>query len=147
MRIHEAPERNGTVRWASGKEGKLWWDDLRIEEIGLVNVLRRPGCPVTVRGENGTTYEEGRDYEKIVDPLLLDDLREKLPGLPTVVLAQESTHGFQRDISLEVHVHVVDEVPDKLLHETPPWGARIPTWLSYSPRRNLGARSLQTFSP
>jgi hypothetical protein len=54
----------------SGKDGKLWWDDLRIEEIGLVNVLRRPGCPVTVHGENGTTYAEGQDYEKIVDPLL-----------------------------------------------------------------------------
>jgi hypothetical protein len=54
----------------SGKEGKLWWDDLRVEEIGLVNVLRRPGCPVTVRGENGTTYQEGRDYERVVDPQL-----------------------------------------------------------------------------
>jgi hypothetical protein len=54
----------------SGKEGKLWWDDLKVEEIGLINVLRRPGCPVTVRGENGTPYQEGRDYEKIVDPQL-----------------------------------------------------------------------------
>jgi hypothetical protein len=54
----------------NGKDGKLWWDDLRVEEIGLVNVLRRPGCPVTVRGENGTTYQEGRDYEQIVDPQL-----------------------------------------------------------------------------
>jgi len=53
-----------------GKNGKLWWDDLSIEEIGLINVLRRPGCPVTVRGENGVTYEEGRDYERIVDPNL-----------------------------------------------------------------------------
>ena len=53
-----------------GRDGKFWWDDLSIEEIGLVNVLRRPGCPVTVRGENGTTYEEGRDYERIVDPQL-----------------------------------------------------------------------------
>ncbi|HLK58081.1 MAG TPA: carbohydrate binding domain-containing protein [Chthonomonadaceae bacterium] len=53
-----------------GKDGKVWWDDFRIEEIGLVNVLRRPGCPVTVRGENGVTYEEGRDYQKIVDPQL-----------------------------------------------------------------------------
>jgi hypothetical protein len=53
-----------------GKDGKLWWDDLSIEEIGLVNVLRRPGCPVTVRGENGTVYEEGRDYQKVVDPQL-----------------------------------------------------------------------------
>jgi Carbohydrate binding domain len=53
-----------------GQDGKLWWDDLSIEEIGLVNVLRRPGCPVGVRGENGTTYEEGRDFEKIIDPQL-----------------------------------------------------------------------------
>ena len=53
-----------------GKDGKMWWDDLTIEEIGLVNVLRRPGCPVTVRGENGTVYQEGRDFDKIVDPQL-----------------------------------------------------------------------------
>lgn len=53
-----------------GRDGKVWWDDLTVEEIGLVNVLRRPGCPVTVRGENGTTYEEGRDYQKVVDPQL-----------------------------------------------------------------------------
>ncbi|MBV9850680.1 MAG: hypothetical protein JO250_13485, partial [Armatimonadetes bacterium] len=53
-----------------GTSGKFWWDDFRIEEVGLVNVLRRPGCPVTVRGEDGTAYEEGRDYQKIVDPLL-----------------------------------------------------------------------------
>ena len=54
----------------NGKDGKLWWDDLKCEEIGLVNVLRRQGCPVTVRAENGTVYEEGRDYAKIVDPEL-----------------------------------------------------------------------------
>lgn len=53
----------------NGKSGKMWWDDVKIEEIGLVNVIRRPGCPVVVRGESGTTYEEGRDYEKIADPL------------------------------------------------------------------------------
>ena len=54
----------------SGKNGKLWWDDLRIEEIGLVNVLRRHGCPVTVRGEDGTVYEEERDFKRVVDPVL-----------------------------------------------------------------------------
>jgi hypothetical protein len=51
-----------------GKAGKIWWDDLKVEEIGLVNVIRRSGCPVTVRGENGAAYEEGRDFQKIVDP-------------------------------------------------------------------------------
>ena len=53
-----------------GKDGKLWWDDLSIEEIGLVNVLRRPGCPVTVRSEGGAAYEEDRDFQRIVDPML-----------------------------------------------------------------------------
>ena len=51
-----------------GKAGKIWWDDLKVEEIGLVNVIRRPGCPVMVRSEAGTAYVEGRDYQKIVDP-------------------------------------------------------------------------------
>jgi hypothetical protein len=55
--------------WGGGT-GKLWWDDLSIEEIGLVNVLRRPGCPVSVHGENGVVYEEGRDFEAIRDPNL-----------------------------------------------------------------------------
>jgi hypothetical protein len=54
----------------SGNTGKLWFDDLTIQEIGLVNVLRRPGCPVSVRGENGMVYEEGQDYLPISDPVL-----------------------------------------------------------------------------
>ena len=54
-----------------GTTGKVWWDDFRIEEVGLVNLLRRPGCPVTVRSDDGaTTYEEGRDFERIADPRL-----------------------------------------------------------------------------
>jgi len=52
-----------------GQGGKFWLDDLRIEEVGLVNVLRRPGAPVTVRGEDAV-YEEGRDFARIEDPKL-----------------------------------------------------------------------------
>ena len=51
--------------------GKFWLDDLKIEEIGMVNLLRRPGTPVTVRGEkSGTVYEEGRDYAELIDSRL-----------------------------------------------------------------------------
>jgi len=50
--------------------GRLWWDDVQLEEVALVNVLRRPGCPVVVRGEDGTVYDEGRDYAPIADPAL-----------------------------------------------------------------------------
>ncbi|RME94856.1 MAG: hypothetical protein D6766_04805 [Verrucomicrobia bacterium] len=52
-----------------GRKGRFWLDDWQIEEVGPVNVLRRPGAPVTVRSEDGlVTYEEGRDYLPLVDP-------------------------------------------------------------------------------
>lgn len=52
-----------------GKAGKVWLDDWAIEEVGPLNVLRRPGTPVTVRSEDGSvTYVEGRDYAPLVDP-------------------------------------------------------------------------------
>lgn len=53
-----------------GRGGRLWWDDITLEEIGPVNLLRRDGCPLTVRGEEGTPYEEGRDFEPVVDERL-----------------------------------------------------------------------------
>jgi hypothetical protein len=58
-----------SITTPAGRNSNFWVDDLKIEEVGLVNVLRRPGTPVTVRGEeNGMAYEEGRDYFRIEDP-------------------------------------------------------------------------------
>jgi hypothetical protein len=52
-----------------GRNGKLWIDDWSIEEMGPMNVLRRPGTPVTVKSEDGSViYEEGHDYQRIEDP-------------------------------------------------------------------------------
>jgi hypothetical protein len=48
--------------------GTLQWKDWKVEEIGLVNVLRRPGTPCVVTGADGRVYEEGKDYEPIRDP-------------------------------------------------------------------------------
>ena len=53
--------------WGECK-GTLQWKDWKIEEVGLVNVLRRPGTPCVVKGEEGRVYEEGKDYEPIKDP-------------------------------------------------------------------------------
>src|SRR5271157_50254 len=56
---------------SDGKRGKVWVDDVAIEEVGLTNVLRRPGTPVKVQNEKtGTAYEEGRDFAAIADPQL-----------------------------------------------------------------------------
>jgi hypothetical protein len=54
-----------------GRSGRFWLDDWSIEEIGPLNVLNRPGTPVTVGSEDGSvTYEEGRDYAPLRDPQL-----------------------------------------------------------------------------
>jgi hypothetical protein len=56
--------------WGQGP-GTLWLDDLQFEELPLVNVLRRAGCPFTIKSANGrTVYVEGQDYEPVADPHL-----------------------------------------------------------------------------
>ncbi len=51
-----------------GKAGRFWVDDLRIEEVGMVNVLRRPGTPIVVRNEGtGQVLRAGLDYVEPVD--------------------------------------------------------------------------------
>jgi hypothetical protein len=56
--------------WGAGK-GTLWLDELAVEELALVNLLRRPGCPLVVKSADGRiTYEEGRDFEPVADPKL-----------------------------------------------------------------------------
>jgi hypothetical protein len=54
-----------------GQSGRFWVDELRVEEVGLLNTLRRPGTPVTVKDEQtGLIYKEGKDYAPIEDPQL-----------------------------------------------------------------------------
>ncbi len=54
-----------------GEAGRFWIDDLLVEEVALLNVLRRPGTPVTVRNDKtGELYEEGKDFAPIADERL-----------------------------------------------------------------------------
>ena len=56
--------------WGQGK-GMFWIDDLALEELALVNLLRRKGCPFEVESADGKiTYQEGRDYEPVADAKL-----------------------------------------------------------------------------
>lgn len=57
-----------------GKSGKIWWDDLRIQPAGFVNIIRRDGTPLRITNGNGTlTYSEGKDFSRVVDPKLGND--------------------------------------------------------------------------
>lgn len=51
-------------------QGRVWFDDIAIEEIGMLNIVRREGCPLVVRGQDGTIYEEGVDFEPVADQKL-----------------------------------------------------------------------------
>lgn len=55
----------------TGLKGTLWLDDWKLEELSLVNVLRRSACPFSVASADGkTTFEEGKDFEPVKDPKL-----------------------------------------------------------------------------
>lgn len=51
-----------------GTKGKVWWDDAKVEEVGLMNVVRRSQCPLTVKTEGGEALTEGVDFEAVRDP-------------------------------------------------------------------------------
>ncbi len=72
-----------TVGIADGSSGTLWLDDVAVEEVGPIDVLRRPGTPVTVASEDGRTiYEEGKDYRPLSDPGFdLEDVDRSAPPL------------------------------------------------------------------
>lgn len=55
--------------WGNAK-GRLQWKDWKIEEAAFVNVLRRDGTPVTITDANGAPIEEGKQVDRIIDPLL-----------------------------------------------------------------------------
>jgi len=50
-----------------GTTGSLWWDDARIEEVAFVNLVCRPGAPLSIRRDKGPALEEGRDFEPLRD--------------------------------------------------------------------------------
>jgi len=79
-----------------GKAGKFWLDDWTLEEVGPINVLRRPGTPVRVRSEDGaTTYTEGADFAPLRDPTL-NPYRVEVEALPLKLLAGSRIKDGQR---------------------------------------------------
>ncbi|MBK7927460.1 MAG: hypothetical protein IPJ98_08200 [Bryobacterales bacterium] len=70
-------------------------DRVRVEEVGLLNVLRRSGTPITVRADDApTVYEEGRDFAPIADPQL--NFRFDHDGPPIRLLPNSRIRNGQR---------------------------------------------------
>jgi len=68
-----------------GESGTIWWDDIQIQEAGLMNVLRRPGTPLHLKNTTtGVEYIEGKDFTPIVDSIMVKgDGSYSYHGAPT----------------------------------------------------------------
>jgi len=53
--------------WGGGA-GSAWIDDVELEEMAFVNLVRRDGAPLSVTLPDGTPLKEGRDFRPLVDP-------------------------------------------------------------------------------
>jgi hypothetical protein len=53
-----------------GTTGSLWWDNAAIEEVAFLNLIRRPGAPLTLTAEGGAPLVEGTDFATLTDPLM-----------------------------------------------------------------------------
>ena len=51
-----------------GSAGRIWWDDVAVRDAGLLNVLRRPGCPLKAVTSDGSVLVEGKDFQTVSDP-------------------------------------------------------------------------------
>ena len=53
----------------SGSDGEMWWDSPKIEEAGLLNIVRRSSAPLTVSvSESGWGLKEGENFDALNDP-------------------------------------------------------------------------------
>ncbi len=65
--------------WGANK-GTIWWDDFEVKDLGLTNVLRRDGTPLTVENKSsGVKYTEGIDFEEVKDNIMLSKYGEYGP--------------------------------------------------------------------
>jgi hypothetical protein len=92
-----------------GRSGKFWLDDWSLEEVALVNVLRRPGAPLTVKAEaDGTVYTEGVDYAPVADPQLAQFQWDHDPAAVRILPGSAIAEGDRLRISFYHAMTVLD---------------------------------------
>ncbi|HUS33936.1 MAG TPA: hypothetical protein VM680_01165 [Verrucomicrobiae bacterium] len=50
------------------RAGELWFDDVQLEETVFVNLVRRPGAPLTIVEGTSHVLQEGTDFAPLSDP-------------------------------------------------------------------------------
>lgn len=94
--------------------GRAWIDDAELTEIGMINVLRRPGCPLSVRSAaDDTAYVEGVDFMPIQDRYL--GVSKGYPGTydhhhaePNIMMLNDAPDGTRLLVSY-YHARIIHE--------------------------------------
>jgi len=149
------------------RAGELWFDDARLEEAMFVNLVRRPGAPLTVSDAQNHFLMEGTDFQPLSDPKMG---RKMWPGsydifheAPKLKLASHVPEGSKLKVSCYhgVTVHddqamicpsepkTMDLLRDQAKRMHAAWGAkgyfmshdeiRVLNWCDACQRRNLTA--------
>jgi len=92
-------ETNVYIGTWNAKAGRFWIDGLEIAEPGLVNVLRRPGTPLVIAREGGEVFQEGKDYEKVVDPGLKPNQGYHTPPAIRIIAGGKIKDGDRLSVS------------------------------------------------
>ncbi len=92
--------QNTTQAWLymgiwGGSAGNLWFDDVQIEETGLIYLTRRSGTPLQMYDPNNpnVVFQEGADYNYIADPVMstLTPFSGSWHTPPTITLPSSTT--------------------------------------------------------
>lgn len=71
--VFNSGEHTTAQLYVGAWDGGTGWfecDDVAIEEVPFLNLVRREGTPLVLKTAEGKTLEEGTDFERIVDPLM-----------------------------------------------------------------------------
>ena len=69
----------------TGRKGFLWFKDVKVEEIGFLNITRRDNTPIIVQNERGQVLEEGKDFKPVNDPKSMSGWWEKPYHVPPIL--------------------------------------------------------------
>lgn len=71
--VFNSGEHTTAQLYVGAWDGGTGWfecDDVAIEEVPFLNLVRREGTPLVLKTAEGKTLKEGTDFERLVDPLM-----------------------------------------------------------------------------
>jgi hypothetical protein len=103
---------------------KIWIDDLTIEDVGLLNVTKRDDCPILIKGDDGTIFNELVDVDEIKDPFVpagaAGPVPDELHDTPQPALSGNSRLHENQTVLMDYYAAaLVENKPTLCINEGP----------------------------